>query len=70
MIDFSQFESLIALTMYFADDETCRNAIVESRWGAGEQQDIICPYCGGHHCTERLDGRFRCNHCKCNFCAE
>lgn len=67
MIDFSQFDSLIALTTYFTDDETCRNAIVESRWGVGEQQDIICPYCGGHHCAERRDGRFRCNHCKRNF---
>ena len=32
MIDFSQFDSLIAMTMYFNNEETCKNAIVETRW--------------------------------------
>ena len=49
MIDFSQFDSLIAMTMYFNNEETCKNAIVETRWGVGEQQDVVCPYCGKHH---------------------
>ena len=31
MIDFSQFDSLIAMTMYFNNDDTCKNAIVETR---------------------------------------
>ena len=67
MIDFSQFDSLIAMTMYFNNDDTCREAIVETRWGKDEQQDVVCPYCGGHHCATRKDGKFRCNHCKRNF---
>lgn len=46
MIDFSQFDSLIAMTMYFNNEDTCRQAIVETRWGVGENQDIVCPYCG------------------------
>lgn len=44
MIDFSQFDSLIAMTMYFNNEDTCRQAIVETRWGIGENQDIVCPY--------------------------
>ena len=67
MIDFSQFDSLIAMTMYFNNEDTCRQAIVETRWGVGENQDIVCPYCGQHHCATRKDGRFRCNKCKRNF---
>lgn len=67
MVDFSQFDSLVALTMHFNNEEACRNAIAESRWGVGEEQDIVCPYCGGHHCSTRKDGRFRCNKCKRNF---
>ena len=67
MIDFSQFDSLIAMTMYFNNEDTCRQAIVETRWGVGENQDIVCPYCGQHHCATRKDGKFRCNKCKRNF---
>lgn len=67
MIDFSQFDSFIAMTMYFNNEAVCRNAVVETRWGIGEEQDIVCPYCGQHHCATRKDGKFRCNHCKRNF---
>ena len=67
MIDFSKFDSLIAMTMYFNNEATCRQAIVETRWGVGENQDIVCPYCGEHHCAKRKDGKFRCNKCKRNF---
>ena len=67
MIDFSKFDSLIAMTMYFNNEDTCRQAIVETRWGVGESQDIVCPYCGQHHCATRKDGKFRCNKCKRNF---
>ncbi len=67
MIDFTQFDSLFAMTMYFNNESTCRDAIVETRWGKGEDQDVVCPYCGEHHCVTRKDGRFRCNHCKRNF---
>lgn len=34
MIDFSQFDSLIAMTMYFNNDAVCRDAIVETLWDA------------------------------------
>ena len=64
MIDFTKFNSLISLTSYFNNEDICKQTIIESRWADG---DIICPYCGGHHCTARKDGRFRCNHCKKNF---
>ena len=37
MIDFSQFDSLIAMTMYFNNEQTCIDAIVETRWGVGEE---------------------------------
>ena len=67
MIDFSQFDSLIAMTMFFNNEQTCIDAIVETRWGVGEEQDVICPYCGKHHCSVRKDGKFRCNKCKRNF---
>ncbi len=67
MIDFSQFNSLLSMTNYFTNDDVCKNAIIESRWGANDAQDVVCPYCGGHHCTVRKDGKFRCNECKRNF---
>ena len=39
MIDFSQFDSLIAMTMYFNNEAVCNNAIIETRWGIGDQQE-------------------------------
>ena len=67
MIDFSRFDSLVAMTMYFNSESVCKDAIVETRWGVGDEQDVVCPYCGGHHCRERKDGKFRCDRCKRNF---
>ena len=64
MIDFKHFDSIFALTEYFNTEERCKRAIRDSRW---EKGDVVCPYCGGHHCVERRDGRYRCNHCKRNF---
>ena len=64
MIDFRNFNSLIALTAYFNSEKVCQQAIIESRWVDG---DVVCPYCGEHHCVARIDGRFRCNGCKRNF---
>lgn len=64
MIDFTRFNSIFELTDYFCNEERCKRAIRDSRW---EKGDVICPYCGGHHCVERKDGRYRCNHCKANF---
>ena len=67
MIDFSKFNSLIAMTMYFNNEDVCKDAIIETRWGKEQGQDVVCPYCGQHHCVTRKDGKFRCNHCKRNF---
>ena len=64
MIDFSKFNSIIALTTYFNSEERCKQAIIESRWTDG---NVICPYCGSNHCVERTDGRFRCKSCRRNF---
>ena len=36
------------MTMYFNNEAVCCNAIVETRWGIGEEQDIVYPYCGQH----------------------
>ena len=64
MINFAKFNNIISLTSYFNTKEKCQQAIIESRWGDG---DVVCPYCGAHHCSKRGDGRFRCNHCLKNF---
>lgn len=64
MIDFSRFNSLFALTTYFDTEAKCKKVIAESRW---EKGDVVCPFCGEHHCTSRTDGRYHCAHCKANF---
>ncbi len=64
MINFAKFNNIISLTSYFNTKEKCQQAIIESRWADG---DVVCPYCGVHHCSKRGDGRFRCNHCLKNF---
>ena len=64
MIDFSKFNNIISLTSYFNNNAICRQTIIESRWADG---DVICPYCGGHHCVTRKDGKFRCKKCGKNF---
>ena len=63
MIDFSQFNNIIALTLYFNSEEKCKQAIIESRWG----DDVVCPYCSKHHCHKRTDGRWCCSKCNKNF---
>lgn len=64
MIDFSKFNNIISLTSYFSDENICKQTIIQTRWVDG---DIICPYCGRHHCSIRKNGKLRCNHCKKNF---
>ncbi len=64
MIDFKKFNSVISLTSYFNSNEKCKQVIIQSRWSDG---DVVCPYCGGHHCVTRKDGKFRCKHCRKNF---
>ena len=63
MIDFTQFDSLVTVADYFVDEQTCKQALTEARWG----YDVICPNCGKHHCVRRSDGRFRCPACDHNF---
>lgn len=63
--DFSSFNSLFAITEFFKDDDTCKSFLVNERWG----DDVVCPYCGKHHCHPRKDGRFRCPYCRRNFSA-
>ena len=60
MIDFKKFNSAISIMLYFTSNEMCKQAVIESRWGVGDNQDVVCPYCGGHHCVTRKDGKFRC----------
>ena len=64
MINFKKFNSIISLTSYFTSDEKCKQAIVESRWA---DDDIICPYCGKHHCKMSKNGRYHCTECNKNF---
>lgn len=64
MIDFTQFNNLVSLLTYFNSNNVCKKAIIESRWADG---DVVCPYCGEHHCVSRTDGRFRCKKCRRNF---
>lgn len=63
MINFSKFNSLYSVAMYFKTESKCQQAIVESRWG----DDVVCPYCGKHHCNKRADGRWCCSQCNKNF---
>ncbi len=50
--DFTRFDSLFELVTYFNSKEKCEKFIIANRWG----DDIICPYCGHHHCYTRKDG--------------
>ena len=64
MVDFSKFNSLVDIALYFDTPEKCKQAIAQARWGDG---DIICPYCGAHHCHKRKDERYVCRNCNHNF---
>lgn len=67
MINFNHFNSIISLTSYFSSDARCQQAIIENRWGVGKEQDVVCPYCGKHHCKMSKNGRFHCTQCNKNF---
>ena len=62
-IDFTMFDSLLSVADYFNTPNKCKQALTESRWG----DDIICPYCGKHHCKMSKTGRFHCTVCNHNF---
>lgn len=44
MINFKKFNSIISLTAYFNSDDKCKQAITETRWGVGNEQDAVRPY--------------------------
>lgn len=67
MINFSKFNSIISLTAYFNSDDKCKQAITEARWGVGNKQDVVCPYCGRHNCKMSKNGRYHCTGCNKNF---
>lgn len=64
MISFENFNSIIDIAAYFDSEEKCKKVIFESRWKDG---DVVCPFCGKHHCTKRTDGRCHCTGYKANF---
>ncbi len=64
MIDFSRFNSLVDIALYFDTPAKCKDTLIQARWADG---DIVCPYCGAHCCHARKDGRFVCSHCNRNF---
>ena len=63
-INFSQFNSLIALVDYFNTEDKCKQAIAQQRWGDGE---AVCPYCGHTHTYSCTDGRYSCPNCHKKF---
>lgn len=64
MIDLSKYTSLFDIAINFDTPDKCKDAIAHSRWTDG---DIICPYCGRHHCHKRKDGRYICSGCRKPF---
>lgn len=58
-----EFRNLRSLVKHFATNEISKKFLAQLRWG----DDVVCPHCGKHHCTQRTDGRYRCNQCKHNF---
>ena len=63
-IDFTQFDSLFSVMEYFTTDRICKQTIAQSRWS---DSDVVCPYCGGHHCHLCKDNRYLCKHCNHKF---
>lgn len=63
-VNFEKFESLFSVINYFNTEDKCREALAQVRWSDG---DVICPYCGQHHCHQRKDKRYYCLKCNCNF---
>jgi transposase-like protein len=62
-INFSQFNSLIAIVDYFNTEDKCKAAIAQERWG----DTVVCPYCGGTHTHLCSDGRYICKDCQRKF---
>ncbi len=63
-IDFGKFESLFQIATFFDNEEKCKASIAQERWPDG---DVVCPYCGEHHCRMCRDGRYVCLGCNHKF---
>ena len=63
-IDFSNFDNLYSVTDYFSTELICKQVIAQARWAEG---DVVCPYCGGHHCHLCKDHRYLCKVCNHKF---
>jgi len=62
-IDFTMFDNILSVSDYFKSPKKCKQVLIETRWG----DDIVCPYCGKHHCKMSKTGRFHCIACNHNF---
>jgi len=58
------FSNLYSMVQTLNTHEKCMAALEHERWADG---DVVCPYCGKHHCNRGSDGRFRCSKCKNHF---
>lgn len=67
MLDFSKFNSIISIMNYFRSSKICKQAIIESRWMNNGELDVVCPYCGQHHCKVGYNDRFVCPKCQNKF---
>ena len=63
-IDFTQFDSLIAIADYFSSNDICKAVIAHQRWGEG---DAVCPFCGCTHTYMTKEGRYICKDCAKHF---
>lgn len=63
-LDLTKYTSLFDIAIHFDTPKKCKDALAQSRWADG---DVICPYCGRHHCHMRKDGRYICSGCRRPF---
>lgn len=63
MLDFSRFNSLVSIFMYFSSNDKCLRFLEQERWG----KVVICPYCGQTHAHHRANGRWQCYTCHKSF---
>ena len=62
MVDLSGFRSLSEMAAVYSTDQACKECLSRARWG----EDVICPYCGHHHC-HRSGKRYSCPNCQNKF---
>lgn len=62
-LELHRFKSLIDLVTFYSTDQACIDTLIQVRWG----DDVVCPYCGKHHCKVGYKGRFVCPFCHNKF---